>query len=347
MRSFGELTYRGQIERLRALGTSALKEFGLRSATLRHLAHAENTTFEVNGPRGGRGKGPGAPYVPGRYLLRIHRPGYQTPSAVNSEISWLAALRTDLDMHVPDPVPARDGSHVVVAEGQGVPEARACTLLRWMDGTAYGRKGERQVHLRMLGALMARLHEHAASWKRPSGFERGRWDWYGLFESPGTAGTDETWVWDTLPVKERRLYEAAARKTADAIEDLGDSDDAFGLIHADLHLANVLFRDGEARPIDFDDCGDGYWVYDMASVLHDYRRKDDWPAWRDALLEGYREVRPLPDGVDQHLETLMCTRCASLMLWTHARARENPRFRKRLGSWSKWAVEYLTDFCSE
>jgi Ser/Thr protein kinase RdoA (MazF antagonist) len=346
MTRFEDLSYRGQVDRLREMGTAALREFGLRSPSLKHIAHAENTTFDVRSA-GGAGRAPKGPYVPGRFLLRIHRPGYQTESSVRSELDWLAALRRDSDMHVPDPITARDGRSVVVVGVDGVPEERVCSLLRWMDGSIREGKGQRPVHLRQVGRLMARLHTHAEAWKRPSGFDRGRWDWEGLFESAGTAGINESWVWDTLNEKERRLYEFSARKTADAVEQLGEGADVFGLIHADLHLGNVLFGAGEARPIDFDDAGFGHWLYDMAVVLHDHRRKEDWPVWRDALLEGYAEECELPDGTDTYLETFMCARCVSLMLWCHARARENPGFRKNMKSWVDWSVEYLTDLCSE
>jgi len=40
-----------------------------------------------------------------------------------------------------------------------------------------------------------------------------------------------------------------------------------GLIHADLHLGNALFWSDEVRVIDFDDCGFGYWLYDIAFAL--------------------------------------------------------------------------------
>lgn len=346
MKPFSELSYRGQIGRLRALGERALKRFGVRPTSMRHIAHAENCTFEVRAATSGRGRA-SAPYVSGRYLLRIHRPGYQTRSSVASELDWLATLREDLDLHVPEPMVARDGSPVVVLGSEGVPEERVCSLLRWMGGKSHGRKGERLLHLRLVGRLMGKLHSHAVSWKPPTDFHRGRWDWDGLFESPGTAGMDESWIWETLPTQERRLYEESARNTADAMEQLGEGGDAFGLIHADLHLGNVLFGGGEARAIDFDDCGGGHWIYDMAVVLHDHRRKDDWPEWRDALLDGYAEERELPDGVEPYLETFMCARCVSLMLWAHARARENPRSRKQLASWVDWSVEYLKDYCTE
>lgn len=56
-----------------------------------------------------------------------------------------------------------------------------------------------------------------------------------------------------------------------AMDMLGERSATFGLIHADLHLDNVLFAGGEARPIDFDDCGLGHWLYDIAVTLWLYR----------------------------------------------------------------------------
>jgi Ser/Thr protein kinase RdoA (MazF antagonist) len=67
---------------------------------------------------------------------------------------------------------------------------------------------------------------------------------------------------------------------------LGTGPDVYGLIHADLHMDNVLFRDGEARAIDSDDCGFGYWMCDFAVSLCDWHGAEEWPRYRDVLLEG-------------------------------------------------------------
>ena len=346
MKAFDELTQRGRIDRLSALGKGALATFGVRPRAVTHIARSENVTFDVRAGKTGRGKGPGGPYVPGRYLLRLHRPGYHTLEGVRSELTWLSALR-DLDIPVPDPVRAKDGSTAVLVEREGVPGGRVCTLLRWMEGKARRAETSSPGHLRMVGRLMAGLHSHSASWRRPRRFVRGRWDWYGLFETAGTAGTDDSWVWDALPVRIRRLYEPSARETANAIEDLGEEPDVFGLIHADLHMGNVLFGGGEARAIDFDDCGDGHWLYDIAVALFDHVENADWERFRDAFLEGYATVREPPRFTDEHLATFMCARCVSLMLWTHVRARENPAFKKSLKTWTDWSVRFLKEHCPQ
>ncbi len=347
MRPFEDLTHRGQTGRLRRLGEAALDEFGFAGARCLLIAHMENTTFDVRFPATPPAGPDGERYCPGRYLLRIHRPNYQTEHSIASELAWLAALRTDLDLPVPEPVLSKNGRSLVEAAAPGVPGHRFCSLLRWMRGRTYGRRGQRPAHLRLVGRLMARLHGHSLSWQRPAGFHRGRWDWDGLFGHAGAAGEDDSWVWNALPERERRLYREAAERTARVMDDLGEGPLAFGLIHADLHLGNVLFDGGEARPIDFDDCGFGHWLYDVAVVLHDYRTKEDWPAWRDALLSGYAEERPLlegqplPEGQLVHLDAFMAARCVSVMIWCYSRARDNPRFREHLKEWSDWSVDYL------
>lgn len=77
----------------------------------------------------------------------------------------------------------------------------------------------------------------------------------------------------------------------DRILGIMSADGDAGLIHADLHLGNALFQRGSVKLIDFDDCGTGPRVYDLAVALWELRDRPDYPAFRDALLSGYRARR--------------------------------------------------------
>jgi Ser/Thr protein kinase RdoA (MazF antagonist) len=78
------------------------------------------------------------------------------------------------------------------------------------------------------------------------------------------------------------------------MERLGTGSQVYGLIHGDLHLKSLLFSpDGRPVVIDFDTCGWGYYVYDLAVAVWDIFHRDDFTVLRDALLTGYRKVRPL------------------------------------------------------
>ena len=81
---------------------------------------------------------------------------------------------------------------------------------------------------------------------------------------------------------------------------------ATGLIHADLHYENFLFHDGVARAIDFDDCGWGFYLYDVAVTL--------WELEEDAsTTRGYATRSLLSTGTTagcHRTTTLTCERCS-------------------------------------
>jgi Ser/Thr protein kinase RdoA (MazF antagonist) len=324
------------------MAEAALAAYGAEGTALRHICHAENTTFRVDGRIPGLPEAD-APYMADRYLLRLHRPGYQTAVTIASELEWLAALRRDRGLAVPEPVPNLEGRLLTTVEVTGVPEPRVCSLLRWLDGR-FNERRPRASHMEALGDLMAELHDHADGWKPPPSFERSQWDWDGLFMRPGPTKEDYRPVWDGLPDSVRDLYGEVSESLRHAMDALGDGPDVFGLVHADMHLGNVLFKNGTARAIDFDDCGRAHRVYDISVALQDYRRRDNWQALKDALLVSYTTRRPLSDPEIEHLETFMNGRCVSVMLWAASQAEHNPRFGENIDRWFEWSRGYLTEF---
>jgi Ser/Thr protein kinase RdoA (MazF antagonist) len=346
MKPFEMLTFQGQVRRLRSLAKIALDQYGLEGARLKLVAHGENTTFRVDVHRGAPVKVANERYVENRYLLRIHRPGYQTAESIRSELAWLAALRRDTALAVPEPVPALNGEWLVEAAAPGVPGLRNCSLFRWMRGRRL-RRPIRPRHFRALGRLLAQLHHHAASWGPPPGFTRRHWDWEGLFGDQAGFNLSGTEIWGLLPPPYYAPFEAVASQVRGVMAELGYAGDVFGLIHADLFLGgdgNVLFSGGEARPIDFDDCGYGFWVYDLAVPLCHWQGTAAWPAVRDALLDSYTQIRPLPEKQLTHLDLFMAARHVSEILWAVDQAQVNPRFHKELGGWLAWAAKHIQGY---
>jgi len=338
VKPFKGLTYLGQVRRLRRLAESALGKYRLDDPRLRFINHGENTTFRVDTASViPDGKG-GDPYTENRFLLRIHRPGYQTARSIGSELTWLAALREEMELAVPEPVPTSQGALLTETCAPGVPERRICSLLRWLEGRFYGRHPQ-PGHFAAMGRLMAHLHNHAELWKIPSNFSRRHWDWDGLFGGNTGFNLSGDEVWARLPHRYYKLFWAVAEKTRGVMHELGNGADAFGLIHADLHLGNVLFSGGEARAIDFDDCGFGYWAYDFAVPLCeslDYENRRDL---RSALMDGYAQIRPVPKKQLAHVDTFMAARHVSLALWATDLAQVNASFREGLDQWLEWTAE--------
>jgi Ser/Thr protein kinase RdoA (MazF antagonist) len=174
---------------------------------------------------------------------------------------------------------------------------------------------------------MARLHEHASRFRIPKSFVRPRWDHGGLFERDAETGAG----WDRLTRRQARLFETVGERLGEVMGRLGTDRSVFGLIHADLIFSNVLFQRGEACAIDFDDCGFSYFLYDMAILLDRIEMREDYPALRAALLDGYRQVRPLAREHEAYLDLFVLARWVFLGVCFLSRPEFNdyaPRFMK-------------------
>ena len=73
------------------------------------------------------------------------------------------------------------------------------------------------------------------------------------------------------------------------------------------------------RLIDFDDCGDGWYVFELATALVPLLVQGDAGAVCRAYLEGYRELRAFPDAQLELLPTLLIARSLSYLGWPAGR----------------------------
>ena len=137
-----------------------------------------------------------------------------------------------------------------------------------------------------------------------------------------------------MPVEVRTRFEAVATRMAETFPAVHD----VGLIHADLHLGNAIFHRGGVKLIDFDDCGTGHRLYEVAVALWELRDRPDYPAYRDALLDGYRSRRDLDVT---HLDDFIATRQVAFGLWYTGMAQVNPAFAARLDLVHRWSLAML------
>jgi Ser/Thr protein kinase RdoA (MazF antagonist) len=345
VKPFQELTHLGQMRRLRRLARRALADYGLDEARLRLLRRAGNTLYRVTNPHTPAVGPPDDTYVLGCYLLRVHQPGYQTADEVASETAWLAAMCREAHLPVPEPLPTLDGRPLTQVSIPGIPDGRHCSLLRWVKGRLLTGT-VRPDHYRAQGRLMGALHAFAAGWDPPAGFTRLGYDWDTLFGDGVIGRLTAAEVWSLLPLEYAESFQAVAERMWQLMKAWGRGPDVYGLIHADLGVdANVLFWRGEARAIDFDDSGFGYWMYDLALSLEHCREEADYPWYRDALLGGYAEIRSLPEAQLEQLELFMAAVYVYLGLWSAGVAQLNPAARdpllERLERCGRLAARYV------
>jgi Ser/Thr protein kinase RdoA (MazF antagonist) len=267
------------------------------------VRYGENTTYRVSdGERS--------------FALRLARPGYQSRASIESEIAWMSALR-EQGIDTPLVIRGTDGD---VVQQLRLPDGgvQLAVAFEWVEGVPLPHVEGLQPW-RMLGKIMAQLHEHAGAWSPPAGFTRPAWDLDALVgDSPrwGTPVPDGVWS-----ESDRRVILAARAAVCERLGQFGTKPARFGLIHADLGFENALVQpNGKTVVIDFDDCGPSWYLYELASALYPLEGIASFPARRDMLAAGYREVRPLPDDDVAELPTfLMCRRLATLG-WTFSRA---------------------------
>ncbi len=321
MKAYEDLTPRGKLRRTGLIARAALEDYGITEACLRLMVDAGNTTYRVKAvdpnPVGG------SLYVDGCYSLRLHQPGYQNEGAVDSELEWLYAL-SEAGLPVPQPLTTIEGELSVEVSVPGVPVARRCSLLRWVKGRM-APKLVRPWHMNAIGRLIAQLQNHASSWRPPPGFVRRHYDRNGLWGDDTGTGYTADEVWPRIPRRYFEAFQEVTTRVEQVMEDWGKGPDVYGLIHADLGTeANVLFHRGEARAIDFDDGGYGYWVYDLAIPLVDLEGDDALPTYRDALLEGYSEIRSIPEEQLEKLELFQAAFRALEIFWGTASTMRRP-----------------------
>ncbi len=173
--------------------------------------------------------------------------------------------------------------------------------------------------MELVGRETAALHRHALRWERPDGFTRPDWDLDNLI---GTASLWGRWR-DNPDVRETpggtEVLARAEEKVARELDAYGRDEAVFGLIHGDLRAANLLVAPDAVRLIDFDDCGTGWFLYDLACSLSFVEHDPRVDGWVRAWLRGYEPRRPLRDEDVRAVPALVMLRRLMLVAWVHKR----------------------------
>jgi Ser/Thr protein kinase RdoA (MazF antagonist) len=307
-------------------------------ARLSFLQYEGNFVFRVDTPDAGRSVKGSRSRIPGRYVLRIHTSPHV--AAIESELVWLAALRHEGGLQVPEPVPALTGDLLTSMSMPGDTREWHISLMHWVRGTRLG-KGVSPAHARAWGNALGRLHRFARGWRPPPGFKRIYLGWSGLYEQAGGLWYPADELTAMMPAPYQEAFHTVTAQVRRVMERLGEGPDAFGMVHGDMYLENVLFKAGEARIIDFDDCGFGYWMYDIGVALSQWPWTDQWRRIKDALLEGYTTTHTLPRAQLGHVDLFMAAQYAVLALWGTAFIKSNPGMRKEHERWRDRGGENL------
>lgn len=234
--------------------------------------------------------------------LRIHRAGYQSRAAIESELRWMSRL-VEGGFPCPRPVAASDGAFLHSAD-----EGRYASAVTWLEGDAIGSGdtpltgSDEDLHAlySAVGKLIAAFHD-ATEAIDTTDLMRPAWDADALVGDAPLWG--KFWENPTLSEAEADLLIEAKARAYDALVTM-DTVDA-GLIHADCLQENILSTPAGLALIDFDDAGFGYRGYDLGTALVQHYAHPRLALLGDALLAGYGTLRTPPSPDDLRFFTML------------------------------------------
>jgi len=284
----------GRIEDMARLARRAAGRYGISpGCRLRQYPLTENWTFRIEPPSGD-------PVV-----LRIYRPGGRPPAEISSELAWMSAIRADeQEPLLPAIIPALDGCQLVEIVRDPPLERCFCVMFDCVPGSEPA-ADELAAWFPRLGAITARLHRQARAWTPPSWFQRPRWD---VATTLGERPHWGPWHASVTDAAERRQLQHLADVVTGRLARFGTGSARFGLVHADLRLANLLVHRDSVAVIDFDDCGFSWYLYDLACALTFNEGRADVDDLVAAWVQGYRQVEPLSRDDEAEIATFLMLR---------------------------------------
>lgn len=318
MTDFNTLSHEHQLAVLQELAQETLKRYVLPGGCSAQLVNlSENATYRVGAPDGRC------------WALRIHRAGYQSKQAIASELAWVVDLRRQGVAITPSPVAGCDGALIQDAAHPRLARPRHAVLFGWEAGAEPGIGDDLAGSFEVLGGTAARMHIHARQWQRPSWFTRHSWTF-------DTALGDERPHWGRwrdgigMDREKQALFQRTVDLIARRLAAYGMGAERFGLIHADLRLANLLVDGSTLKVIDFDDCGFSWYMYDAATPVSFYEHEPQVSDLIGHWKAGYRKVLPLSKEDEAEIPTFVMLRRILLVAWiaSHIEA----EFPKSLGA---------------
>ena len=288
-----------------------LPEWALEDAHIKPITVSENVTFRID--KDGLS-----------YVLRIHRSWYHTLEELESGLIWTDALRAS-GIDVPEPLLTTRGEGFVTRTLPGTRETRNIGALKWVEGDVLADVIRRDAgdtdalcrYFRQLGTIAASIHTQATGWNIPQNFSRH------AFDKAGLVGEQPFWgrFWEIPQLKSEQagLMREARDVIASSLDRYGQPQETYSMIHADLHMHNLVLSPHGLHVIDFDDAGFGWHQFDLAVALHEYLEHKAYPEILASLLEGYRDHRPFDAEAEALIPLFLLVRSVMALGWIHQR----------------------------
>jgi Ser/Thr protein kinase RdoA (MazF antagonist) len=315
---------------LQVMAADSAARWGIKDASVTLVNLSENATFFLGDRASGR-----------ELVLRMHRVGYSSADEIRSELAWMNALRRDGVIETAAPLPSLDGELVQTLVSPSGRPPRLAVAFERLPGKEPEAGADAPRWFERLGELTARMHAHAKSWKTPHGFRRKRWDMDAMVGEKGYWGSWRDAAGLNPPGI--AVLEQALSLIRRRLDSYGAGAERFGLVHADLRLANLLADGAHLRIIDFDDCGFSWFLYDFATAVSFIENDAMVPELLRAWVAGYVKAAPLSAEEAREIPTFVVLRRILLTAWLASHA-EVPLAREMGPAYTAGTVALALEF---
>jgi Ser/Thr protein kinase RdoA (MazF antagonist) len=315
------------------LANAALNKYAFDCVEVEMLELSENATYLVKEKSTGKIVN----------VMRICRPGYHTTEELESEINWINELKSCNQFNVASPVKGKDGGYIQSVYGNDKNKYH-CIVSEFMAGKAPDRQDMPSL-FEKLGKITAVLHRQTMEWDSVSSIKRVKWDYDTIIGDNAIWGKWQDFEGMTEKYKEILSQTAAVIKKR--LDIYGKTRQNYGLIHGDLRLANLLVKDEKICILDFDDCGFGWHLQDLAASISFIETDENTPQLVSAWLDGYQSETALSQRDLDETDTFIMLRRMQLTAWLGSRKESDPAASYSVGWLEKTvqlAVKYLDKY---
>ena len=262
------------------------------------------------------------------FVMRLHAPGRVAASHLRSELLWLLHIRGSTELLCPQPIAPADSPDRFVEyhSERFAGKTGYAVLFAFLDGEPKPPHALTPADMGRIGRYLGELHTRA-QFVPPPDFTRPRLDHAGFFgaDSPYRKAASSI----TLTPEQSAIFAETERGVVSVMRALESNAESRGLIHGDMLLKNILFRPASIAALDFEYCGFGPFLYDLAPLIWQLRgdRPADCAELESSVWSAYAALRPAAEKERAHLEVMIAARQLASCRWLLSQA-HHPNIRK-------------------
>ncbi len=319
---FFDLPAEDQQNSLTAFATELLKDYGIHGAKVSCINFEFNATFAVESESGAK------------YALRININSTRTVENMKGEIEWVRHLNRTSGIHTPTPIATVKDNYIVSALHADSGQTLYGLMYSWLEGEELGDEPTLS-QLHEVGRAMATLHQESTDFALSADAALPTFNDF-FWGTEDFLFSDKSVLSDT----DRALIQQAHDLIMQFTNDLYENSKVH-IIHADMHGWNLMWNEDQLSVFDFDDCGYGVEAQDLAVTLYYL----DTPEQDEALLNGYKSVRPLPTYSANAMKALLLQR--RLLLLNYLFETKNQEHKEMLPAYLEKSLERVSTFLTD